>query len=136
MVRIYVDASAVLPRLFDEPVSVVTEETFERHQLNGDALVTSRLTVVEASRAIRARRRREGLSAVGPDLALALSGVSEVPLDEAVIELAKSIGPDGLRSLDAIHLATAVTVCADIMFTFDQRLASAAREWGLGVTPG
>ena len=50
---------------------------------------------------------------------------------QSVIHLARTIGPDALRSLDAIHLATAVAVGADVMFTYDARLAEAARDWGL-----
>lgn len=135
MARVYVDTSAVLPRIFSETVTALTEETFARHHRDGDDLLTSRLTVVEASRAARARWRREGGGPEAADPMRALSGVSEAPIDEGVICVAKAIGPDELRSLDAIHLATAVAVGADVMFTYDTRLADTARVLGLAVEP-
>ena len=36
--------------------------------------------------------------------------------------------PNVLRSLDAIHLATAILVDADVVITYDDRLAAAARH--------
>lgn len=63
----------------------------------------------------------------------ALSGIAERPIDSDVVVLAKRVGPDGLRSLDAIHLATTVLIDADLLFTHDVRLADASAEWGLTV---
>jgi uncharacterized protein len=42
-------------------------------------------------------------------------------------------GPKALRSLHAIHLATAVLVDADLIITYDTRLEAAARHNGLAV---
>jgi hypothetical protein len=39
-----------------------------------------------------------------------------------------------LRSLDAIHLATAVLFDVDVVLTYDERLAMAARHNGLAVS--
>ncbi|MCA0437523.1 MAG: type II toxin-antitoxin system VapC family toxin [Austwickia sp.] len=133
--RVYVDTSAVLPRLFDEPATALTAQTYATHHRDGDSLVTSALTLIEASRATRARRRREGRPDPAPDLSQAMADIVEYPIDSSVIHLARTIGPDALRSLDAIHLATAVAVGADVMFTYDARLAEAARDWGLAVEP-
>jgi predicted nucleic acid-binding protein len=48
---------------------------------------------------------------------------------------AARIDPLTLRSLDAVHLATAVALAADIegMVVYDRRLAQAARDAGLTV---
>jgi predicted nucleic acid-binding protein len=57
----------------------------------------------------------------------------------AIIELAARIDPPHLRSLDAIHLATALSIDdADLeVITYDDRLAAAARANGLTVVqPG
>ena len=45
--------------------------------------------------------------------------------------------PATVRSLDAIHLATALWIQPEFFITYDKRLAGAAREAGLAVeTPG
>lgn len=62
-----------------------------------------------------------------------LSGLDLVPLSKEVIELATTAGPPSLRSLDAIHLASALSLeGAPLTFvTYDARLRSAADEAGL-----
>jgi predicted nucleic acid-binding protein len=58
-----------------------------------------------------------------------------LPLEDAILEEATRLGPAGLRSLDAIHLATALSVRDDlgVFVTYDQQLADAAAEQGLTV---
>lgn len=62
-----------------------------------------------------------------------MSGIEEVILDQSILRLAQSVGADGLRSLDAIHLASAVMVGADAVMTYDDRLAAAVRSTGIRV---
>jgi len=64
-----------------------------------------------------------------------LEGVSLLPLDDAVLDVATSLSPSTLRTLDALHLATALTVQTEIgaFFTYDRRLAEAAASHGLSV---
>ena len=52
-----------------------------------------------------------------------------------ILHLAGTIGPPRLRSLDAIHLASALSIGDDpeAFVTYDERLAEAAREAGLNV---
>ena len=47
----------------------------------------------------------------------------------------RSLSPVGLRSLDAVHLATALSVREEIgvFLTYDKRLADAATDLGLNV---
>jgi predicted nucleic acid-binding protein len=47
--------------------------------------------------------------------------------------MAARIASPTLRSLDAIHLATAVHVQPDAVLTYDERLAGAAEAQGLAV---
>ncbi|WP_345702736.1 PIN domain-containing protein [Pseudonocardia eucalypti] len=63
----------------------------------------------------------------------ALSEIDEYPIDPEVVSLARRVGPDGLRSLDAIHLASAVLADADLVLTYDERMAVACAEFGLAV---
>ena len=64
-----------------------------------------------------------------------LSGLNLVNLGIEILERASSIPPPSLRSLDAIHLATAVSVESELtaFVTYDRRLQQAAREAGLPV---
>ncbi|GGW41840.1 hypothetical protein GCM10010381_28430 [Streptomyces xantholiticus] len=58
-----------------------------------------------------------------------------IDLDAGVRILAQTIKPTTVRSPDAIHLATALRVRTQLtsFVTYDERLADAAREAGLGV---
>ena len=69
----------------------------------------------------------------------AFDGVTVIDLDPSIASRAGVIEPVGLRSLDAIHLASAVELGAemDAFVTYDARQATAARELGLSVvSPG
>lgn len=64
-----------------------------------------------------------------------LWGVSLLPLNDTVLDLATSLAPPLMRALDALHLATALTVRDEIgaFFTYDQRLGEAAADHGFAV---
>jgi predicted nucleic acid-binding protein len=93
-----------------------------------DGYVSSALLGVEAVRACSRHRGRyaENARAWLHDVAL-------VPIDDALLDAATSIEPPKLRSLDAIHLATALSVREEIgaFLTYDERLAEAAERHGL-----
>jgi predicted nucleic acid-binding protein len=63
------------------------------------------------------------------------AGIHFIELDEAIARAAGAAVPPSLRSLDAIHLASALSVSdeLDALVTYDQRLADAARAAGLSV---
>jgi hypothetical protein len=61
----------------------------------------------------------------------------EHPMDSQVVALARRLRPPVLRTLDAIHLASALLLDADVVLTYDARLAEACVENGLVVAaPG
>src|SRR4029077_7064743 len=64
-----------------------------------------------------------------------LRGVHLIRLDDDIVHGAATIGPAGLRSLDAIHLATAQLLGADLagFVAYDRRLAGAAAAHGIAV---
>lgn len=64
-----------------------------------------------------------------------LESVALIPVDDAVLSQAASLGPRQLRTLDALHLATALSVRGEIAVfaTYDQRLAGAAADRGFEV---
>jgi predicted nucleic acid-binding protein len=128
-VIVYVDTSALLKRVVVEPESDPVRQLLARLAAAGDLLASSALTWVEVHRALR--------RADVPDLpaltAAALSGIDEFPLRPGTLDRARTIGPLALRSLDAIHLASAIGLQAQRMITFDERLAAAAHDEGIDV---
>jgi hypothetical protein len=87
---------------------------------------------VELPRAVR----RRGLATGAIGLAVrVLEGVELLAIDEEVLSRASVLGPPVMRSLDAIHLASALTLGRelDAVVTYDRRLASAAEQVGLRV---
>lgn len=92
-------------------------------------LVASELVEVEVRRAVRRSRPAAAGLVDRP-----LSGVWFIPLDDDVRRLAARLDPPGLRTLDAIHLATALSVGElDELIAYDRRLVDAARQRGLTV---
>jgi predicted nucleic acid-binding protein len=134
-VKVYVDSSALIKRAVAERESEAVEEALEQHVEAQDALVSSTLAWIEIGRALRARLDREDHDVVTEAIDDALSGIAERPITADVVSLARRIEPNVLRSLDAIHLATAVLLDADTVMTYDDRLAGAARHNGLTVSP-
>jgi predicted nucleic acid-binding protein len=96
-----------------------------------DGYVSSSLLGVEAIRACE--RYGEGYAA---DARSFLMDMSLLPLEDTVLAVAASIEPATLRSLDAVHLATALSIRDEIgaFITYDQRLGQAAAGQGLVVT--
>lgn len=132
--RVYVDSSALIKRAVTEAESDALEQTLEEYANADDALVSSSLAWVEVSRALRARLDGTETAAVNDAIEDALSGIAERPIAADVVSLARRISPNVLRSLDAIHLATAVLLDADVVITYDTRLGEAARDNGLTVS--
>lgn len=66
---------------------------------------------------------------------LLLDRVEVIGIDDVVVESAGRLADPLLRSLDAIHLATALLIREDVdaLLTYDERLAEAARAHGLAV---
>lgn len=64
-----------------------------------------------------------------------LAGITLVPADDGLLFDAGWVGTPGLRSLDAIHLATATVLGDELggIFSYDDRLCEAARGQGLEV---
>ena len=133
--RIYLDSSALIKRVVAEPESNAFVDYLDERHERGDLLAASSLAWVEVSRAVLARVRSP-TSAI-TRIEDAMSGVDERPMSGDVVSLARRIEPLILRSLDAIHLASAVLIDADVVVTYDDRLADACRRNALAVeTPG
>jgi predicted nucleic acid-binding protein len=125
----YLDASALVKLATKE-----AESDALRHELAGyrDRL-TSRLATVEVPRALA--RRGPETAATASDVAQALEVVTVIELDEGVASIAAGLEPVTLRSLDAIHLASALLIRDELsaFVTYDNRLGEAASRAGLTV---
>ena len=90
----------------------------------------SSLTRVEVVRAVA----RVQAAAV-PTARRLLAGMDLVPLSPDLLEVAADLEPPSLRSLDAVHLATALSLgsALDAFVVYDERLALAATDAGLPV---
>ena len=94
----------------------------------------------DARRVSSALLRTECLRAVrhlGPDALAttraALRRVDLITIDDRILDTAGTLGPNVLRTLDAIHIATAMALGDDLetIVTYDERMAEAARSVGL-----
>ena len=122
---LYLDTSATAKLLTEEAESNALGDFLRSAET---PLVTSRVGIVELRRV--GRRIDDGADRAD---ALAASLVV-VELDETIERHAISIDP-GLRSMDAIHLATALAAADSIdgFVCYDVRLAAAATALGLAV---
>jgi len=128
-VRIYFDTSAMLKRPFAERESSAFNDFFTLMVSDGHACATSVLTRVETARAIRRHLDAGGPPTMSTDQTL--EDVIVAPISQDTVRMAETIGPPNLRSLDAIHLATAIVVGAQAVVTYDERLRWAAFDAGM-----
>ncbi len=121
----YVDASALVKLIIDEVESL----TFLRWFVEAERVVTSRVGMIETRRASDRRPH----DAAHRDVILGELEVIE--LNPRIAERASAVLPPSIRTLDAIHLATAIHLLPDLdaFVTYDDRLADAARALGLPV---
>lgn len=121
----YVDASAIVKLIVPEPES----ESFHRWYVEAERVVTSRVGMVEIERAARRHAHIENRRMQ------VLADLEVIELDEQIAKLTAGVGPASVRTLDSIHLATAVRMLPelDAFVTYDTRLAGAARAMGLPV---
>lgn len=131
---VYLDSSALIKRGIRESETDRIVDEVDRMLEMGERLISSSLASVEVNRAMRSRFEAEAPARVIDRVELALSGIEESPIDDVVISLARRIGPGGLRSLDAIHLATAILLDADLVIAYDERLITTAQELGLATS--
>jgi uncharacterized protein len=126
---LYLDTTALLKRVFIEPESSAVRGLLSERHAARDLLTASSIAWLEVWRALR----RASVADVEAAASAALSGVAEFPIDGSTLRRARRVGTDELRSLDAIHLASAIAVGADAMVTYDKRLSGAAAAVGLAV---
>ncbi|MHB1171899.1 MAG: type II toxin-antitoxin system VapC family toxin [Lacisediminihabitans sp.] len=98
--RVYVDSSALVKRVLDESERPALIAALEGFRTADAVLLSSTLTWIEC------------------------------PITEQIVGIARRLGPSSLRSVDAIHLASATLLSADVVCAYDKRLLIAASELG------
>ena len=127
---VYLDASALVKLAAPEEETEPVRAFLAGHR----SQATSIVALVEVRRAVA---RRPGVTPGRVDDVLGRTIV--LGLEQRIIEGAATVGPVTLRTLDAIHLASAAQLAEDLeaFVTFDRRQAEAARALGMLVSsPG
>ena len=122
----YADTSAVIKLLVEESHSKAFAAFYDAH---ADAeWVSSALLRIGLTRAVT-----RAMPALLPDARDLLLAFSFVTIDDDIVEGAMNEPDRGLRSLDAIHLATARVLGEDLdsIVSYDGRLLKAATDAGL-----
>ena len=123
---IYLDTSAFLKMVLSEPQSTALIAYLAA--TSTPDLISSALLSVEARRSVL---RNDPLQLPRTDLGLLQ--VEQVAVSGAVLEAASRLPDPMLRSLDAIHVATAVLIRddVDVVVSYDHRMLAAAAAHGL-----
>ncbi len=119
-------------------MKLVVEESesaeLERHIRNEVVWATSRVALVEVPRAARIANPSEELE---QESQRPLAACLLVDVSDRLFRRASALASRRVRTLDAIHLATALYVDADELVAYDRRLLGAAEAQGLKIAaPG
>ena len=120
---IYLDSSAIVKLVVNEPESAALYNFL----VDRRPLVSSALARVEVSRAVLSCGSQEQRAAKE-----VLGWMDLMRISSRILDIAGTLQPDSLRTLDAIHLASAVSL-EDTLAEFvcyDRRLSQAAANQG------
>jgi len=132
----FVDSSVLLRKLLGEPHSLAEWKTIR-------SAYASRIILVELGRVIDRLRLAgqiddEDVVSLHSESRRIVTSIAVVPITEDILARAQAAMPTALGTLDAIHLATALTVASQVsgelmLATHDLQLARAAQASGLAV---
>jgi len=125
---IYVDTSALVKLVVQEAETAALQGWLKSQE--GETFFASQLARIELVRTV-ARAAPDRIARARQ----VLLGLALLKLDDEIVEAAENLSPEILRSLDAIHLATANSLRTHVsaFVTYDFRLAQAAKTLGLNV---
>lgn len=140
---LYLDSSAIVKLVLEETESPALRAWLGERPFG----VTSGLGPVEVRRTVRlyveralsrATSRGPNVNEVTTRAETVLSGIVVLEIDEAILSHAARVDPSNLRALDAIHLASALSLEGlEAFVAYDRELREAAQAAGLHVAaPG
>jgi uncharacterized protein len=135
----YVDTSAVLKRLFDEPGADLVVQVWD----SAAAVVSSEVVHPEARAALASARRSgrldgEQLRATTCKLERLVADIKLIRMDGGMTDVAGGLTErHALPGFGAIHLAAVLSIDAPrvVVATWDRRLSAASRDCGMPVVP-
>jgi uncharacterized protein len=121
----YLDASAFVKLVLPESETAALVAALDPQA----RLVSSEILEIEALRAARRASGADGASAARTQL----EGIRLLPISDQIRKRAHELEPDTLRTLDAIHIATALDLGEQLdgIYAYDLRMTVAATEAGL-----
>ena len=124
---LYLDSSALIKLIFDEPETSALAHFLSRWPTRASSSVAG----VEVMRTAQLVDDES----VAREVRRIMAHVNLIRPHDAVLAAATRLEPTSLRALDAIHLATALSLGSELggMVVYDRRLAAAARDAGLEV---
>ena len=124
MAATYLDSSALVKLAVEEPESAALRRYLRRRR----PVVSSALARTEVLRSLLL----EGDEALARGRSV-LDRVELIRVNDRILNAAAMLLPVEVRSLDAIHLATARQLEADLgrVVTYDERMLNAARQLGI-----
>lgn len=122
----YVETSAIAKLVLDEGHGTAMRGALHTH---AGRQVTSELTALEFGRAARRALGDAGLARARTTML----SFDVMPIDRVLLDAATQLEPARLRSLDAIHVASALALGAArvVFYSYDARTIEAARANGL-----
>jgi hypothetical protein len=124
---LYLDSSAIIKLVFEEPETSSLSDFLHDWPTRASSVVAS-VEVLRTTALV-------GDGLVARHARTILARVHLVRPDDGLLSAAARVEPSSLRALDAIHLATALSLGSELsgMVVYDRRLAEAARGAGLTV---
>lgn len=139
--RLYAESSAVLAWLLGEERGEITRQSLAAAEF----VIASDLTLVECDRVlIRAQNLGQFTEAVAADLRATLNAAAlqwhRLRIADEVVERARRPFPgEPLRTLDALHVASALVARATVsglaLLSLDDRIRATTRQLGMDVIP-
>lgn len=138
---IYLDSSALVKLVRAEDASEALQSWID--QRADTLLVTSALARAEVLRAVRRNNHTDTGALIDPEAfeaeltqaAEVLDAIAQIAIDDTILHWAGVFPAPMIRTLDAIHLASAAEFdpCAMTFVTYDHRLAAEAQGAGIAV---
>ncbi len=136
---IYLDSCALVKLIRDEDETVALQSWLDDRA--DDVVVTSELALAEVIRVVRRNNHTDQgelidadeLAADLDEAAAVLAATAQVAVDREILERAGALDAPMIRTLDAIHLASALALAPAVteFVTYDRRSAEIARAAGL-----